>query len=90
MDDDDIVIVVSGFGSEGDVRAAIHHGKLSDVVNGVLNEIRSFGSEVKMQTVRSLDGWLREVRATVIVDPENPMWMRFLKPSEPWKERSNG
>ena len=85
-----VVLHVWGFGAEAGrmvsgVGAAIIPGDLSEVAESTIEGMRSHGHDVKVSTVRTLDGWLREVHAVCPVDPDNPMWHRFLTPGEQWK-----
>jgi len=77
------VIHVCGFGTNG-IKASLVEGSLAEVANRTLDAIRSHGHDVRVATVRDLDGWLKEVHATVTVEPDQPMWHRFITPSEPW------
>lgn len=69
------------------VSASVLEGDLSDLSRGVLDQCRAFGHDVKVSTVRDLDGWLREVYAVVTIPGHNdrPMWHRFVIPGEHWK-----
>lgn len=85
----DGVMHIWGFGRPGPemvsgVAVALCPGELAEVANHAINDARGHGYEVSVQTVRSLDGWLREVHAAWAVDPEHPMWHRFVYPSAPW------
>ena len=66
------------------VSVSTHEGDLADVANGVLGAIEH---PKQVATVRTLDGRLREVHAVVTVNPDSPMWHRFLTASEQWPTR---
>lgn len=81
---EEVVIHVRGFGDVGGVDASMIVGNLADVANGTIDAAQAHGHDVKRSTVRDLNGWLREAHATVTVDPDHPMWHRFLRPSDEW------
>lgn len=71
------------------VDASIIEGRLVDVANETLAAIEDADKprDVQKWTVRTLDGWLREVHATVTIEghEDRPMWHRFVEPGEEWK-----
>jgi len=88
------VIHVHGFieedGNLRSVKASIIRDRtLADVATDTLSEIRRKGHKVESRSTRTLDGWLRQVDATITVkgyEDSTPQWHAFLYASEPWPE----
>jgi hypothetical protein len=89
------VIHIRGFGPPPErpdelatgVSAAVIEGGLPEIAQATLDACRNIGHDVKVSTLRDLDGWLREVHAIVTIPghEERPMWHRFVSPGEEWK-----
>lgn len=85
-----MILHAHGFVRDGavtSVQITSYEGNLSEVVNGVLNEIKRQGHDVSTTTTRTLGGWLVAVDATVGVGVTT-MWHRFSEPSDPWPMHS--
>lgn len=93
------VIHVSGFAAGADhtemvsgVRAVVIEGELGDIAQRTIDAMRDCEKprDIQVSTVRTLDGWLREVHAVVTIEghEDRPMWHRFLTPdSDSWPIR---